>query len=69
MTPLTPLQKLRLLDTSSPQFPDRLTSLLYEPWCSDWATNLQGEDPSWLVEYLNTVCPPLPSSTRVLELA
>ena len=51
------LQHLRLLDKSSPQFPDRLSNLLREETYNECATNLRDEDWSWLVEYLDNVRP------------
>jgi len=54
---LTPLQQLYRLDKLSPQFPDRLTDLLREQEREDYAADLQGEDLSWLVEYLDDVRP------------
>ena len=51
------LQQLHLLDESSPQFPNRLSSLLHEETYNECTTNLRDEDWSWLVEYLDNVRP------------
>lgn len=51
------LQQLRLLDESSPQFPDRLSSLLDEYTHNERTADLRDEDWSWLVEYLDNVRP------------
>jgi len=57
MPSLTPLQQLRRLDELSPQFPDQLTGLLREQVYADNTTNLQDDNLSWVVEYLNDVRP------------
>jgi len=57
MPSLTPLQQLRRLEKLSPQFPDQLMSLLREQEYGDYVTNLQDQDSSWLVEYLDDVRP------------
>ena len=50
------LHRLRHLDRSSPEFPDQLRNLLYEPEYRDYVTGLQDlDDPTWLVEFLDNV--------------
>lgn len=56
MASLGILQRLDRLSKSSPQFPDRLTSILYEKGYKDCILNLQDGDAAWLVEYLDNVC-------------
>lgn len=55
MTQLKPLQQLRDLDTTSPQFHKRLGSYLHGSEYRSALSNLQDGDLSWLVEYLNSV--------------
>jgi hypothetical protein len=57
MASLAPLQQLRRLDKSSPQFPRQLASLLHGQGYRSCVTNLQDEDVLWLVEYLDNVRP------------
>jgi len=68
MPSLTPLQQLRCLDKLSPQFPDRLTSLLCEQEYVDHVTSLQDEDLSWLIEYLDDVRPRVAFTNSLLKL-
>jgi len=55
MSLFDPLHRLRHLDRSSPEFPNHLTNLLREQGYGDWVTNLQDDDLTWLVEYLDNV--------------
>ena len=50
------LHRLRHLDRSSPEFPDQVRNLLYEPGYRDYVTGLQDlDDPTWLLEFLDNV--------------
>ena len=55
MTPLNLLQKLRDLDTTSPDFHNQLTDFLRGNEYRDAAQDLQGEDLAWFVNYLDNV--------------
>jgi hypothetical protein len=50
------LQQLKQLDSSSPLFPDQLTSLLYKEEYKECIPTLRDEDVVWLVDYLDGVC-------------
>ena len=49
------LQQLHRLDGSSSEFHNQLSSILYGEEYQQCLSNLQGDDPGWLVGYLNTV--------------
>jgi len=53
----TPLQRLRDLDKSSPQFHDQLSDALRRKEYRNCVSNLRSEDLVWLVEYLDRVSP------------
>ena len=50
-----PLQQLRDLDKTSPQFHEQLTNFLRGDDYRNGVSNLEGEDLTWLVEYLDGV--------------
>jgi len=50
------LRQLERLDRSSPWFPGELTDLLRGEAYKGCVPNLQDEDATWLVEYLDNVC-------------
>jgi len=50
-----PLQQLHDLDKTSPQFHDQFTHFLRGDEYRNGVSNLQGEDLTWLVEYLDGV--------------
>ena len=56
MTQTDILQQFKQLDTSSPLFPDQLTSLLYKKEYKDCIPNIPDEDVVWLVNYLDDAC-------------
>ena len=66
MPSLTLLQ-LRL-DELSPQFPDRLISLLHGQEYRDYVTSLQDKDLPRLVEYLDDVSPRVAFTNSLLKL-
>ena len=49
------LQKLHNLDASSPDFQDQLCNTLYGKEYMDGVQGLEGDDPTWLVNYLDKV--------------
>ena len=49
------LQQLHHLDTSSPVFQDNLCNILYGEEYAQCVPNLEGDDPAWLVDYLDKV--------------
>ena len=49
------LQKLHNLDVSSPNFQDQLCNTLYGKEYMDGVQGLEGDDPTWLVNYLDKV--------------
>ena len=49
------LQRLDRLDKSSPDFHDQLYSVLYGKEYVQCVPDLQPDDVSWLVDYLDTV--------------
>jgi len=51
------LQELDRLDKFSPQFPDQLVSLLSGRLYKYRIRWLQDENASWLIDYLDNVCP------------
>ena len=55
MTPPNPLQQLRDLDRTSPQFRPQLVDILRGKEYQDVVPSLQGDDLTWLVEYLDSV--------------
>ena len=55
MDQLNPLQQIRNLDTTSPQFHEQLSGYLREKEFQGAVGNLQGEDLTWFVEYLDGV--------------
>jgi hypothetical protein len=62
------LQQLKQLDSSSPLFPDMLTSLLFKKEYKECIPTLRDEDVVWLVDYLDGVCLSCPSSLLCLFL-
>ena len=52
------LQRLHHLDTSTPGFHDQLSNVLYGQEYRQCVPKLRGDDPVWLVEYLNAVRTP-----------
>lgn len=72
MTPPGLLQVLRDLDGTSPQFHKQLSDILRGDEYRNVIPDLQGDDPAWLVEYLDNVSlqQPFPTpptaSTQVL---
>ena len=67
MTRLKPLQHLRNLDPSSPQFHEQFNSCLRGSEYRNAVLNLQGEDLSWLVECLHNVSFKIASLHSVLN--
>ena len=63
MPSLTPVERIRRLDKSSPQFPRKLVRLLHGHKYEDYVKALPAGESSWLVEYLDNVRPELPLST------
>lgn len=63
MTPPGLLQVLRDLDGTSPQFHKQLSDILRGDEYRNVIPDLQGDDPAWLVEYLDNVSlqPPFPT--------
>ncbi|KAF9643878.1 hypothetical protein BDM02DRAFT_3191109 [Thelephora ganbajun] len=65
------LQQLYRLDASSPDFGDQLSNVLYEQEYQQCVPNLQGDDPVWLVDYLDKALdgldPSTPASRRCLR--
>jgi len=57
MSPTSPpvLERLRRLKRSSPDFHDQVCNVLYEEEYQKCVPNLQGDDSTWLVEYLDKV--------------
>ena len=55
MTPRNPLQPLRNLDRTSPQFHKQLVDFLRGSEYRDVVPSLQNEDSAWLIEYLDNV--------------
>ena len=55
MSPSNPLHKLRDLDRTSPRFHNQLIDSLRRNEYRDVTTNLQDEDLTWLVNYLDNV--------------
>ena len=55
MNPPNPLQKLRDLDRTSPQFDNQLINFLRGNEYKDATPSLQGENLAWLVGYLDNV--------------
>jgi len=53
------LQRLHLLDSSSPDFDDQLSNVLYGEEYKRCVPNLEGDDLSWLVDYLDKVRRPI----------
>ena len=53
MTPPDPLQKLRDLDRASPQLHIQFINFLRGNEYQDAIASLQGEDLTWLVDYLD----------------
>ena len=52
---MSPLERLRRLNQSSPEFADHLTSLFHEPGYIDCVASLQDDNPACLVEYIDNV--------------
>ena len=56
MSPLDPfIRRLSQLDRASPQFSDRLATLLEEEKNLNHVSSLSAEEISWLAEYLDNV--------------
>jgi len=55
MIPHNPLQRLRDLDRTSPQFHKQLIDFLRGSEYRDVIQSLQNEDLAWVVEYLDSV--------------
>ena len=55
MAPSNPLQKLRDIDRTSPHFHHHLIDFLRGNEYQNIAPSLQGEDLTWLVDYLDNV--------------
>ena len=49
------LQQLHHLDTFSSSFQDKLCSILYGKEYAECVQDLEGDDPAWLVNYLDKV--------------
>ena len=49
------LQKLNNLDKSSPEFHDQLNNVLYTEEYIQCVTNVQGDNLTWLVDFLDNV--------------
>jgi len=49
------LQRLFRLDRSSPDFHDQLEDVLYGPEYVQCEQTLEGDDPVWLIDYLEEV--------------
>ena len=49
------LQQLHNLDTSSPSFQDKLCNIICGKEYSECVRDLEGDDPVWLVNYLDKV--------------
>lgn len=47
--------RLSQLDSSSPQFSDELSTVLWEEGIQNHASNLSAQDVIWFVEYLDQV--------------
>ena len=50
------LQQLNSLERSSPDFHEQLCGVLYGKEFVQCVPNLQGDDLTWLVDYLDKVC-------------
>ena len=61
------LQHLHCLDTSSADFQDELCNALYGEEYTRCVPNLEGDDPAWLVDYLDKVSLESPSLTQYLS--
>ena len=75
MSPPSPLifQGLERLNRPSSEFDSQLSNILVGQEYKQCASNLQGEDLVWLVDYLDKVCrpiflPPLPLRQRRLSI-
>ena len=56
LPPTSPaLKRLYDLDEYSPVFQDELSDVLHEEEFAQWASNLQGEDLVWFIDYLDRV--------------
>ena len=64
------LQEINHLEKSSPNFPDRLTSILSSNKYEDpsFFARVQSEDRVWLIEYLDNVCVCVHQSHSLLSL-
>jgi hypothetical protein len=64
-----PLQQLSRLDRASSEFPQQLDNVLRGQEYKQCVLNLQGDDLTWLVNYLDEVCRPVdpPPGTRLLN--
>ena len=56
-----PLERLRTLDISSADFPDKVAKLLRDEAYQECVPNLQGGNLTWLVEFLDNVYLQIPS--------
>jgi len=65
MSPFSPLQQLHRLETSSSQFPAQVTSILDGTEYNAWSRNLQEEDLSRIVGYLDNVYLRITSTTSL----
>ena len=68
MPSLAPAQQLRRLDKSSTRFPGQISKLIHGQKYTAWVNNLHEDDPVWVVEYFDDVCPSLFSVNPFLEL-
>ena len=50
-----PLKQLRSLDKSSSKFRDQISNILYGEEYQQWASTVQGEDLTGLIDYLDKV--------------
>lgn len=53
------LRKLHCLDASPPDFGDRVCDILYGNEYVQAVPNLEGDDPVWLIDYLDKVHRPV----------
>ena len=54
------LQKLHSLEMSSPNFQDQLSNAFYGKEYAECVRNLEGDDVTWLINFLDKVRPCLP---------
>ena len=55
MSPHNPLNQLRCLDSSSPEFHDQISDILSGEEYKQWVPNIQGGDLVGLIDYLDKV--------------